>query len=218
MTDAVAIVLAAGSGDRLGADLPKAFVPLGDRPLILHAVDTVLASRAIDRVVVAVPDGWEARVRALLDPRCDVVVGGATRRASTLLALEAIGGDADVVGCHDAARPLAPPALVDAVVEALDGVDGVVPGIPVADTLKRVEGDRVVATEPREGLVAVQTPQAFRAAAFRDAHARAAVDVTDDAMALELAGYRIRVIPGDAMAFKITTADDLERARRAIGG
>ena len=178
----------------------------------------MLASRAVDRVVVAVPLGWEARVRSLLDPRCDVVLGGDTRRASTLLALDAVGDDAAVVVCHDAARPLAPPSLVDAVVEALDGVDGVVPGFPVADTLKRVEGDLVVGTQPRDGLVAVQTPQAFRAAALRDAHARTSVEVTDDAMALELAGYRIRVIPGDPMAFKVTTADDLDRARRAIGG
>jgi 2-C-methyl-D-erythritol 4-phosphate cytidylyltransferase len=218
VTDAAAIVLAAGSGERLGADLPKAFVPLGSRPLFMHAVDALRATPRVGTIVVAVPDGWASRAAALIgaDPRCVIVIGGATRRASVRIALEAVPSGTEAVVCHDAARPLAPSSLVVATLDALADADGAVPGLPVVDTVKRVEGGYVLRTEPREGLVAVQTPQAFRLGALRAAHERladaAAAEVTDDAMAIEAAGGRVRVIPGDARAFKITDAIDLARA------
>ncbi|MFM8998926.1 MAG: 2-C-methyl-D-erythritol 4-phosphate cytidylyltransferase [Actinomycetota bacterium] len=224
MTDAAAIVLAAGSGARLGADLPKAFVPLGARPLLAHAVDTLRACPRIGAIVVAVPAAWVARATALLgaDAGCAVVAGGETRRDSVRVALDALPADTGVVVCHDAARPLAPPALVDAVLDALADADGAVPGLPVVDTVKRVEGGLVVRTEPRAGLVAVQTPQAFRVPALREAHRRlAAADgaaVTDDAMAVEAVGGRIRVVPGDPRAFKVTDAADLARAEALLAG
>lgn len=222
MTEAAAIVLAAGSGDRLGAEIPKAFVPLGGRPLLVHAIGALRACPRIGEIVVAVPDGWASRARALLgsDPRCTVVTGGATRRDSVRAALDAVPSDAASIVCHDAARPLAPSWLVDAVLGGLVDADGVVPGIPVVDTVKRVEGGFVVRTEPRDGLVAVQTPQAFRADALRAAHARlAALDgtgVTDDAMAIEAAGGRVRIVPGEPRAFKVTDADDLARAEALL--
>lgn len=222
MTDAAAIVLAAGSGERLGAELPKAFVPLGSRPLVAHAIDALRASPRIGTIVVAVPDGWASRATALItpDPRCIVVIGGATRRDSVRIALDAVPAGTEAVVCHDAARPLAPSSLVAATLDALADADGVVPGLPVVDTVKRVEGGFVLRTEPRDGLVVVQTPQAFRLAALRAAHERLAdsvgADVTDDAMAIEAAGGRVRVVPGDARAFKITDAADLARAEALL--
>ena len=123
--------------------------------------------------------------------------------------------DVGVVMCHDAARPFATPALFDRVLGALDGVQGVVPVVPVPDTVKRVEGGVVLRTEPREGLVLAQTPQAFLALALRQAHDRAerdGIEVTDDAAALERAGFRVRAVPGEPGNFKITTPEDLARA------
>jgi len=117
--------------------------------------------------------------------------------------------------CHDAARPFASPALYSAVVSALASADGAVPVLAVADTVKRVRGGIVDATEPRDGLALAQTPQAFDAAALRDAHDRAereGVEVTDDAAALEWAGYRVSAVPGEVRNFKVTTPEDLARA------
>jgi 2-C-methyl-D-erythritol 4-phosphate cytidylyltransferase len=220
---AIAIVLAAGSGDRLRLDRPKAFVPLAGRPMLARAVASACGSRGVDSVIVAAPQGREDLARAIVEPfgAHAVVTGGPSRRASVRAALEAVPAEATAVVCHDAARPLARPALFDAVLDALEGWDGVVPVLPIADTVKRVEGGRVVGTEPREGLALAQTPQAFVAAALRDAHARAELDgieVTDDAGALELAAYRVRAIEGDAGNFKITTAEDLARAEGLLGG
>lgn len=220
MTDAVAIVLAAGSGERLGADVPKAFAPLAGRPLLLHAVENLLAADEIFSAVVAVPDGWEARARAMLGPeeRCVVVTGGSTRTASVRNALAAIDPSVEVIVCHDAARALAPPSLVAVTIAALDDADGAIPALPVTDTVKRVVDGIVSRTEPRDGLVAVQTPQAFRAAALREAHSRSDEGFTDDAMALELAGFRVRVVPGDPLAHKITTTEDLAWAEARLAG
>jgi 2-C-methyl-D-erythritol 4-phosphate cytidylyltransferase len=124
-----------------------------------------------------------------------------------------------VVVCHDAARPLATPGLFGAVLDALEGWDGVVPVLPVPDTVKRVRGGLVEATEARDTLGLAQTPQAFATSALRDAHARAERDgheVTDDAAALELVGYRVRAIAGEAANFKITTLEDLARAESIL--
>jgi 2-C-methyl-D-erythritol 4-phosphate cytidylyltransferase/2-C-methyl-D-erythritol 2,4-cyclodiphosphate synthase len=218
---AVALVLAAGSGDRLGLRTPKAFVPLGGRPLLAHAVSAALASEAIVSVVVAAPAGSEDLAHAIVEPlgMHAVVTGGATRQASVRAALAVVPDDADSVVCHDAARPLAPPALFDAVVDALHGWDGVVPVVPVADTVKRIRDGLVLGTEPRGELALAQTPQAFSTSALRAAHARAQErgdEVTDDAAALELAGFRVRAIVGEPGNFKITTAEDLGRAEALL--
>jgi 2-C-methyl-D-erythritol 4-phosphate cytidylyltransferase len=213
----VAIVLAAGSGDRLGLDRPKAFVELGGRPMLAHAVAAALECPGISAVVVAAPPGAEDLAHAIVEPfgTHTVVEGGTTRRASVHAALRAVPSDVGVVVCHDAARPFATPGLFGRVIEALEGADGVVPVVPVPDTVKRVEDGVVVTTEPRDGLVLAQTPQAFLAPALREAHERAerdGVEVTDDAAALERAGFRLRAIAGEPGNFKITTAEDLARA------
>ena len=217
MEGAVAIVLAAGGGERLGFPIPKAFVELGGRPMLAHAAVAALACPGIAALVVVVPAGWERAADEHLDlvgPHT-VVAGGGTRQASVRAALDVAPSAAPVIVCHDAARPFASAGLFAAVLSALDGVHGVVPVVPVADTVKRVRGDLVDRTEDRAALALAQTPQAFDALALREAHARAerdAIEVTDDASALELAGYRVRTIPGDPVNFKITTAEDLTRA------
>jgi 2-C-methyl-D-erythritol 4-phosphate cytidylyltransferase len=214
---AVAIVLAAGIGDRLGGETPKAFVPLAGRPLLLRAADAACASRAIASIVVAAPEGWEDLAHAIVEPvgAHAVVAGGPTRQASVRAALEVVPQECPVIVCHDAARPLATPRLFDVVVDALEGWDGVVPVVQVTDTVKRLRGELIEGTEPRASLGLAQTPQSFVADALREAHARAERDrhdVTDDATALELAGYRVRAVPGEPTNFKITTQEDLARA------
>lgn len=223
MQGAVAIVLAAGSGERLGSPVPKAFIGLGGRPILARAVAAALGSPVVDAVVVAAPPGSEDLAHAVLEPfgTHAVVTGGSTRQASVRAALEVVPGTARVVVCHDAARPLATPGLFSAVVAALEerGADGAVPVVPVADTIKRVRDGVVVATEPREELALAQTPQAFRAAALLDAHARAAgsgLGFTDDAATLEWAGYRVVTVDGEPSNFKITTIEDLRRAERLV--
>lgn len=223
MDDAVAIVLAAGRGDRLGGETPKAFVSLAGRTLLERSVSSACADAGIASVLVVASAGWEERARAIVGPLGvrTVVHGGATRQASVRAGLLAVPADATAIVCHDAARALVRPELFRAVLEALDGWDGVVPVVPVADTVKRLRDGAVERTEPREALGLAQTPQAFLAPALRDAHARAerdGIDVTDDAAALELAGYRVRAVEGDPGNFKITTAEDLARAEAALAG
>jgi 2-C-methyl-D-erythritol 4-phosphate cytidylyltransferase/2-C-methyl-D-erythritol 2,4-cyclodiphosphate synthase len=220
MPDAVAVVLAAGSGERLGSSAPKAFIGVRGRPMLAYAAGAALACHGIAWVVAAVPPGFEDLAHATLEPIGShaVVTGGSSRQASVRAALAAIPEDAPVIVCHDAARPFASAVLFRAVLDALDDADGAVPVVPVSDTMKRVRGGLVVATEPREDLASAQTPQAFRAPALRDAHARALeanLEFTDDAAALEWAGYRVRAVPGEEGNFKITTAADLARAERA---
>lgn len=221
MRDAVVIVAAAGSGERLGVPTPKAFVPLGGRPILARSVEAALACPSVGLVVVAAPPGAEDLAHAIVEPLGPhaVVTGGETRQASVRAALAAVPADARVVVCHDAARALATPALFSAVIEALEDWDGVVPVLPATDTVKRVRGERVIGTEPREELALAQTPQAFVAAALRDAHERAeaaGVEATDDAALLEWAGYRIRAVPGEPTNLKITTAPDLARVEALL--
>ena len=221
MERAALIVLAAGTGDRLGLEMPKAFVPLAGRPMLARAVASARGCGTIAEVVVAATPGWEDRAREIVASfgSCAVVAGGPTRQASVRAALGAVASDAPVILCHDAARPLARPELFESVLGALEGWDGVVPVVPVSDTVKRVRDGRVEGTEVRDGLGFAQTPQAFVASALRDAHARAereGVEVTDDAAALELAGYRVRAIAGEPGNFKITTAEDLARAEAVV--
>jgi 2-C-methyl-D-erythritol 4-phosphate cytidylyltransferase len=141
------------------------------------------------------------------------VPGGDTRAASVRAGLAAVPAEADVIVVHDGARPLASPALFRAVVDAVKGgADAAVPGLTVADTLKRVVGDAVTSTVARDGVMAVQTPQAFRAAVLRRAHASAS-DATDDAALVESMGATVRVVPGDPRNIKVTTAADLEIAQ-----
>jgi 2-C-methyl-D-erythritol 4-phosphate cytidylyltransferase len=213
---AAAIVLAAGSGSRLGWGAgPKALLDVAGEPMVTVAVRA--AASVVDLVVVAAPPGGEEPVRealAGLDAR--VVAGGSTRQASVLAALGAVPADHDVVIVHDAARPFATPGLFSTVVEAVRaGAEGAVPVVPIHDTVKRVRDDVIVATEDRSELMAAQSPQAFRAAVLRDSHELAhstGIEATDDATLVERAGYRVVVVPGEPENFKITTMADLERA------
>lgn len=233
----VAILTAAGSGSRLGSQGPKAFVPLGGVPLVVHAARALTHSGLIDLLVVTAPaDQVEAMRRVLVAARppvvADVVAGGVTRQASVaagLARLTSLLGDATpaVVLVHDAARPLVPASVVRRVVEAVEaGHEAVVPGLAVTDTVKEVDttlGDhpvlRVVATPDRRTLRAVQTPQGFTFDVLRRAHesgaARAqddAVAATDDASLAEAAGIAVWVVEGHQDALKVTTARDLALA------
>jgi 2-C-methyl-D-erythritol 4-phosphate cytidylyltransferase len=218
---AVAVVLGAGSGERLGASEPKAFLDLEGSTLLERAVESARGSRAVGRVLAVVPSGLEDRARRTLADTT-VLAGGSSRQASVLVALRAIGGGAgDVVLIHDAARPFASSLLFDSVASAVEDTVGAVPVVPVADTVKRVSGDRVLETVPRDGLVLVQTPQAFRVGPLLEAHERAAneaLEFTDDAALLEWAGRAIRAVPGERDNFKITTEGDLDLARAIARG
>jgi len=210
-----AVLAAAGSGDRLGADRPKAFVRLGDQPLLAESLARLDASDWIDAIVVAAPPGWEEPAILLAEELgCSKVsaciTGGATRADSVRLGVAEVPSDAAVVVVHDAARPLLDDAVVERVLAPLsEGWDGAVPALPLADTVKRVDGDRVVETLPREELRAVQTPQAFVAAVLR--RALTGSDWTDCAAAVEAAGGSVRVVEGDPRLEKVTDASDLER-------
>jgi 2-C-methyl-D-erythritol 4-phosphate cytidylyltransferase len=200
------IVVGGGTGERFGS--AKQYERIGDVRIIDLARAT--AESCSDGVVVVVPAADVDREHG--------VAGGTTRSASVRNGLAAVPADADIVCVHDAARPLASPDLFRSVIDAVaGGADGAVPGIPVADTIKIVERDglgvTVMSTPARESLVAVQTPQAFRAALLRAAHASGR-EATDDAALVELVGGRVIVVPGDATNRKITDWDDLEWARR----
>ena len=219
---AAAIVLGAGSGARLGLEVPKAFAPVGGRTMLELAA--AAAAAVADRLVVAVPPGEEGRARDLLAAMgrpAEIVAGGLTRQASVRAALAAVPPDAEAVLCHDAARPFASPALFEAVLAALEEADGAVPVVPIPDTVKVVEGGWVVETLPRERLGAAQTPQGFRTGPLREAHARAlaaGLAFTDDAALLEWAGFRVRAVAGEPGNFKVTTEEDLRRAEAVAAG
>ncbi len=198
-------------GTRLGLPRPKAFVELAGSSLLRRSIDAARASGVVDEVVVIVPAELADAVRAEFG-EVTVVAGGAERSDSVRAGLAA-AGDAELILVHDAARALTPPDLFVRVVTALRGDrQAVVPGLPVADTLKRVDGrGRVLSTPDRSELRAVQTPQGFAAALLRRAHAGAA-DATDDAGLVEALGAEVHVVPGDELAFKITTPYDLRLA------
>jgi len=196
-----AIVLAAGSGTRFGA--AKQFLDLGGERIIDRAVRAAID--ACDRVVVVLPADvvWDG------PPVEAVPVGGATRAESVRAGLACVPDDARYVLVHDAARALASPTLWTSVRKALDqGVDAVIPGLPVTDTLKRIDGDRVTGTVDRDGLIAVQTPQGFKLAVLRSAHA-AGGDATDDAAFIEAHGGDVLWVDGEATNIKLTRPEDV---------
>jgi 2-C-methyl-D-erythritol 4-phosphate cytidylyltransferase len=211
-----AIVAAAGRGDRLGLDRPKAFAALGGRPLLAESLERLEASDWIDAIVVAAPEGWEEPAVLLAEELgCGKVsaciTGGETRAESVRLGLAAVPEDAAVAIVHDAARPLVTDEVVGRVLEPLgEAWDGAVPGLPLADTVKRVRGDEVVETVQRDDLVAVQTPQAFVASVLRSASAADHAQASDCAALVERAGGRVKVVAGDPRLRKVTDASDLE--------
>ena len=185
------------------------------------------AARTVaDGVVLVVPAGADDSVSGAPGPSTmgadRVVVGGSSRAGSVRAGLAAVPEDAAVIVVHDAARPLATPALFAAVVDAVrsdgaDGADGAIPVLPLSDTLKRTSEGRVLSTVDRAGLATTQTPQAFVAARLRAAH-RGAGEATDDAGLLELEGATVRTVPGDPRNLKLTRAEDLAVAEALMAG
>ena len=211
-----AILVAAGRGERLGLDRPKAFAKLGDEPLLAEPLRRLDASPWVDAIVLVAPPGWEEPAILLAEEEgCDkvraCVTGGDTRSDSVRAGLAEVPAEALVVLVHDAARPLLSNDVVERVLAPLsEGWDGVVPGLPVGDTLKRAGSDGgVQETVARDGLWAVQTPQAFAADALRRAQADGA-EATDCAGLVEAAGGRVKVVEGDPRLLKVTSTADLE--------
>jgi 2-C-methyl-D-erythritol 4-phosphate cytidylyltransferase len=210
-----AVIVAAGSGDRLAAERPKAFARLGDRPLLAESLERLDRSDWVDGIVVACPEGWEEPAILLAEELgaskvAQAVTGGASRAESVQLGVNEVPPDAVALLVHDAARPLLAEEVISRVLEPLgEGWDGVVPALPVVDTIKRVEGDTVAETLARDGLVAAQTPQAFAADALRAALARDLDGASDCASLVEASGGRVKVVGGDPRLLKVTTAEDL---------
>jgi 2-C-methyl-D-erythritol 4-phosphate cytidylyltransferase len=217
-----AVLVAAGTGERLAAERPKAFVGLGGRPLLAESLERLDRSPWVDAIVVAAPPGWEEPAILVAEELVaskvsSVVPGGATRAESVRAAVDEVANDALVVLVHDAARPLVDDLVVERVLAPLaEGVDGVVPVIPLADTVKRVEQGLVVETVDRGSLVAAQTPQAFLADVLRAALGGDLADATDCASLVERRGGRIRVVDGDPRLVKVTTLADLNLVERLL--
>ena len=210
-----AVLAAAGRGERLGSDRPKAFARLGGRPLLAESLERLEGSDWIDQIVIAAPPDWEEPSILVAEEIAatkvsSAVRGGDSRSESVRLALAEVPEDAAVVLVHDAARPLLPDEVIERVLAPLsEGWEGVVPALRVSDTVKRVEGDRVLETLRRDDLVAVQTPQAFLAEALRRAVAGDVSEATDCASLVEAGGGRVTWVEGDPRLLKVTDAADL---------
>ncbi|WP_395639780.1 2-C-methyl-D-erythritol 4-phosphate cytidylyltransferase [Pseudolysinimonas sp.] len=220
------IVVAAGSGSRLGAPEPKAFASLRGVPILERALHGVFESVEPAQIVVVAPASHLAAARSIADrvagaasASVSVVVGGETRQSSVAAGLAALSPDVSTVLVHDAARALTPPLLFDRVVRAVrETGGGIIPALPVTDTIKRVGPDaEVLGTVDRSDLVHVQTPQGFPRAELAVAYAAAQDDHTDDAALFAAAGHRVSTVEGEARAFKITTPWDLRRAENVLG-
>lgn len=218
------IVVAAGAGQRLGRGMPKALVQCAGHTLLEHALNGVFASAVAGHIRVVVPPG-DTALRSVIDAQAhphatvSAVDGGASRPESVRAGLDALPAHVDIVLVHDAARALTPPQVFHAVVDAVrEGAAAVVPGIPVSDTIKVVEGNTVTATPERASLRAIQTPQGFDAATLRAAHKACTDDsaATDDAMLVESFGIPVVVATGDPLAFKVTTPHDLMLAEALV--
>ena len=209
-----ALLVAAGTGSRFGGDKPKQFTIIAGKPVIRHAAEALLPY-----VSALLPVGDAEAIAAALDG-LDVlpsVPGGDTRQASVSAGLRGLAGHApDIVLVHDAARPFLPATTIPALLDALRTHDGAIPAVPVADTLKRVQSGRIVATVPRDGLYRAQTPQAFRYHLLRALHATGSSGATDDASLLEIAGHPVAIVAGADDNIKLTYPEDLVRLERAL--
>lgn len=218
-----AVLAAAGRGERLGSDRPKAFARLGGRPLLAESLERLESSDWVDQIVIAAPPDWEEPSILVAEEIAatkvsSAVTGGSSRAESVRLALEDVPDDAAVVLVHDAARPLLPEQVIERVLAPLsEGWEGAVPALPLADTVKRVDGDRVVETVPRADLVTVQTPQAFLADVLRRAVAGDVTAATDCASLVEAGGGRVKWVEGDPKLLKVTDAEDLALVESWLG-
>jgi 2-C-methyl-D-erythritol 4-phosphate cytidylyltransferase len=222
-----AIVLAAGTGRRIGGAVAKTYLPIAGRPLVLRTLDRMFAAKSVTDAVLVVAAEEVPRCRAILDAdsalherRISLQIGGLTRQQSAICGLENVAPDTEIVIIHDAARPFVSAALIDRCVECAAEKGAVVVGLPVRDTIKIVGGDRLVrATPERSSLWEIQTPQVFQRALIVAAHeqaARDAVEVTDDAMVVERMGQPVYVLEGERSNFKITLPEDLWLAELMI--
>jgi 2-C-methyl-D-erythritol 4-phosphate cytidylyltransferase len=220
MPSVVVLVPAGGSGTRLGRRTPKQFLRLGGATILTATLTHFARHPAVRAIVVAAPAAHLARTRRLVGRAgrrpVTVVAGGATRQESVWQALQAAPADLEIVLVHDAVRPFIDRRLIDAVIAAAAEHGAAICALPIAETVKRVRAGTVQATLDRSELWAVQTPQGFRAALLREAHEKAlrdGVTGTDDAMLVERLGHPVRVVAGLAGNVKITTPQDLRRAR-----
>jgi 2-C-methyl-D-erythritol 4-phosphate cytidylyltransferase len=224
---ATAVIVAAGEGLRIGGGVPKPYLALGGRAMVLRTLDRFFAARSIEKVVLVVAASALARCQRMLreDSRlgqrpCLLQSGGATRQQSVKAGLERIDIDSDIVVIHDGARPFVSPALIDRCVESARQTGAVAVGLPAGDTIKIVaENRQVLSTPDRKALWAIQTPQAFRREWIMEAHDRAVregIEATDDAMLVERMGKPVWVIDGEKMNLKITLPEDLWLAEAMI--
>jgi 2-C-methyl-D-erythritol 4-phosphate cytidylyltransferase len=218
-----AVLVAAGRGERLGSDRPKAFAPLAGRPLLAESLRRLDACDAIDAIIVVAPPEWEEPAILLAEELgatkvTSVVTGGTRSRAESVrIGVDDVPDEADAIVVHDAARPLVSDGIVGGVLAPLaEGYDGAVPGLAVSDTVKRAPGGVVAETVDRSDLYVVQTPQAFKADALRRALAAWDADATDCAAYVERAGGRVAVVAGDAALRKVTNTDDLAAVERLL--
>jgi 2-C-methyl-D-erythritol 4-phosphate cytidylyltransferase len=222
--ETLAIIVAAGRGERMKAERPKAFLMLGEESMLGRATRAFEDAASVDALIVVVPEGEEANARAALrdvGKPCSIVPGGARRQDSVRAGLrEAPRGFSGVVLVHDAARPLVEASLVESVVAATRAHGAALPILPIVDTVKRVRDGRVIETLEREGLAGAQTPQGFLYSLLMRAYESAEHDgviVTDEAVAVERTGAPVYTVAGSAANRKITTPDDLWWAERWIG-
>jgi 2-C-methyl-D-erythritol 4-phosphate cytidylyltransferase len=210
-----AVLVAAGRGERLGEDRPKAFAALGGRILLAESVERLEDSDWIDAIVLVAPEGWEEPAVLLVEELAAskvaaTLTGGPSRAESVRIGVGEVADEAVAILVHDAARPLLPEEVIGRLLVALgEGWDGAVPALPVVDTVKRVEGERVVETLSRGELVTVQTPQAFVAPALRAALEGDISAASDCASLVETRGGRVKIVPGDTRLLKVTTPEDL---------
>ncbi|PTQ10247.1 bifunctional 2-C-methyl-D-erythritol 4-phosphate cytidylyltransferase/2-C-methyl-D-erythritol 2,4-cyclodiphosphate synthase [Sphingomonas oleivorans] len=212
-----ALIVAAGRGERAGGGIPKQYASVAGRAVLAHAIDACMAHGGIDEVRVVIGEGQEALYAQAIEDRSlpSPIIGGAERRLSVLAGLEAIDGERVLI--HDAARPFLPAAVIDRLLAALDEAPGAVPVLPVVDTLAQADtalGDIV----PRDGVVRVQTPQAFHTHAILAAHRAwdGARPATDDAQIARAAGLSVLPVTGDRLLEKLTYAEDIEAAERRL--
>lgn len=209
------VVVAAGSGTRLAAGVPKAFATVGEATILEHCLRG-LGQSADAQVVIVAPESYLDAARRLAGDAL-VVAGGESRQASVAAGLAVLAESVDTVLVHDAARAFTPSAVIERVVEAVRATGaGVIPSLPVSDTIKRVDGTAVLDTVDRSNLVHVQTPQGFPRRALDAAYAGATTEYTDDAALFTAAGHAVSLVAGDALSFKITTPADLRRAEHEL--
>lgn len=225
MTDVAAIVVAAGQGTRFGSDVPKQFLLLQNRPIIVHALERLQNAAIISQIIIVAGKDWvpylgrEIVARFNFDKISAIVPGGKERQDSVLAGLQALPTPHEVVVVHDAVRPLFSLNLLARVINGCNTFDACVPGLPSRDTVKRIDGDRIIETVPRETLRLVQTPQAFRYQKLLQAFAQAAkinFYSTDEAALVEKFGGAVGWVEGEENNLKITTPRDLQIAEVLI--